>query len=101
MKLFVTGVCGQLGHDVVNNAVARGYEAFVEKPWFQSYHDTASFEKGLKSIIEYIEKHDNFRNEIIHEYQLVFSFEAGDRRFMEAFSNLDQHIRAFHEEMIE
>ena len=28
MKLFVTGVCGQLGHDVVNNSVARGYEAF-------------------------------------------------------------------------
>ena len=27
MKLFVTGVCGQLGHDVVNTAVARGYEA--------------------------------------------------------------------------
>ena len=27
MKLFVTGVCGQLGHDVVNNATARGYEA--------------------------------------------------------------------------
>ena len=28
MKKFVTGVCGQLGHDVVNNAVARGHEAF-------------------------------------------------------------------------
>ena len=27
MKVFVTGVCGQLGHDVVNNAIARGYEA--------------------------------------------------------------------------
>jgi len=27
MKIFVTGVCGQLGHDVVNNALARGYEA--------------------------------------------------------------------------
>ena len=27
MKLFVTGVCGQLGHDVVNNAITRGYEA--------------------------------------------------------------------------
>lgn len=26
MRLFVTGVCGQLGHDVVNNASARGYE---------------------------------------------------------------------------
>lgn len=92
----------RLGMPVLSHIVsARGYEAFAEKPWFQSYHDTASFEKGLKSIIEYIEKHDNFRNEIIHEYQLAFSFEAGDRRFMEAFSNLDQHIRAFHEEMIE
>ena len=27
MRLFVTGVCGQLGHDVVNNAIARGDEA--------------------------------------------------------------------------
>ena len=27
MRLFVTGVCGQLGHDVVNNSIARGYEA--------------------------------------------------------------------------
>lgn len=26
MRLFVTGVCGQLGHDVVNNAIARGME---------------------------------------------------------------------------
>ncbi len=28
MLLFVTGVCGQLGHDVVNNAVARGHVVF-------------------------------------------------------------------------
>ncbi|MBO4910926.1 MAG: dTDP-4-dehydrorhamnose reductase [Lachnospiraceae bacterium] len=27
MRILVTGVCGQLGHDVVNNAVARGIEA--------------------------------------------------------------------------
>ena len=26
MKLFVTGVCGQLGHDVVNEALLRGYQ---------------------------------------------------------------------------
>ncbi len=25
MKIFVTGVCGQLGHDVVNNAINRGH----------------------------------------------------------------------------
>ena len=28
MVIFVTGVCGQLGHDVVNNAAARGYEVY-------------------------------------------------------------------------
>ena len=27
MKILVTGVCGQLGHDVVNDAVGRGHEA--------------------------------------------------------------------------
>lgn len=27
MKVFVTGVCGQLGHDVVNQLVMRGHEA--------------------------------------------------------------------------
>lgn len=26
MKIFVTGVCGQLGHDVVSEALSRGYE---------------------------------------------------------------------------
>ena len=26
MRILVTGVCGQLGHDVVNNAAKRGYE---------------------------------------------------------------------------
>ncbi|MEE3393558.1 MAG: dTDP-4-dehydrorhamnose reductase [Lachnospiraceae bacterium] len=27
MKFFVTGVCGQLGHDVMNEVIKRGYEA--------------------------------------------------------------------------
>lgn len=27
MKAFVTGACGQLGHDVVNELVSRGHEA--------------------------------------------------------------------------
>ena len=26
MKVFVTGVAGQLGHDVMNDLAARGYE---------------------------------------------------------------------------
>lgn len=27
MKFFVTGVCGRLGHDVMNELAKRGYEA--------------------------------------------------------------------------
>ena len=27
MRFFVTGVCGQLGHDVVNELIKRGYSA--------------------------------------------------------------------------
>ena len=79
----------RLGMPILTHEVsARGYEAFVEKPWFQSYHDTASFEKGLKSILEFIETHNDFRSEIIHEYQSVFSFETGDKRFIDAISKL-------------
>ena len=29
MRLFVTGACGQLGHDVVNEAASRGYETIA------------------------------------------------------------------------
>lgn len=28
MKIFVSGICGQLGHDVVNDAAARGHDIF-------------------------------------------------------------------------
>jgi len=28
MKIFVTGICGQLGHDVVNAAISRGHDVF-------------------------------------------------------------------------
>lgn len=79
----------RLGMPILTHAVsARGYEVFADKPWFQSYHDAASFEKGLRAILAYIEKHDDFRSEIIHEYQSAFSFETGDKRFIEAISRL-------------
>ena len=38
MKVFVTGVGGQLGHDCVNELVARGHEA-VGSDIQQSYSD--------------------------------------------------------------
>ena len=29
MKIFVTGVCGQLGHDVMNELFNRGYVGII------------------------------------------------------------------------
>lgn len=44
MRIFVTGVCGQLGHDVVNEAIARGYDC-VGSDIYEVYngaHDTSA-----------------------------------------------------------
>lgn len=79
----------RLGMPILTHAVsARGYDMFAEKPWFQSYHDAESFEKGLQSILEYMDQHKNIRREIIQDYQSVFSFETGDKRFIDAISKL-------------
>ena len=68
MKIFVTGVGGQLGHDVVNNAAARGHEvvgadiqpsysgiqdgtAVVSAPYYQvDITDRAAVEKTIAQI---------------------------------------------------
>lgn len=79
----------RLGIPVLAHAVsARGYEMFADKLWFQSYEDVASFERGMRAIMNYVDRYDGFRDEIIKEYKSYFSFEAGDKRFMEAFSQL-------------
>lgn len=79
----------RLGMPILTHAVsARGYDMFAEKPWFQSYHDAESFEKGLQSILEYMDQHKNIRREIIQDYQSVFTFETGDKRFIDAISKL-------------
>ena len=41
MKVFVTGVCGQLGHDVVNELLSRGHEAIGSdiQPQFAGIQD--------------------------------------------------------------
>lgn len=47
MKVFVTGVCGQLGHDVVNELVSRGYEAVGSDvmPSYSGISDGSAAEK--------------------------------------------------------
>ena len=44
MKIFVTGVGGQLGHDVVNDAVGRGHEAIGSDiaEWYSGVADRSA-----------------------------------------------------------
>ena len=43
MKVFVTGVCGQLGHDVVKELLKRGYNAVGSdiQPHYSGVQDVA------------------------------------------------------------
>lgn len=87
----------RLGMPILTHAVsARGYEAYANQPWFQAYHDAESFERGLRTILQYIDQHDNFRSEIVQNYKAVFSFEVGNRKFIDAISKLDECIGESH-----
>ena len=48
MKLFVTGVGGQLGHDVVNEAIARGHKAVGSdiRPEYSGVQDGSAVTKA-------------------------------------------------------
>ena len=67
MKLFVTGVGGQLGHDVVNEAIARGHEAIGTdiRPEYSGVQDGSAVTKAeyiplditdAKAVTETIQK---------------------------------------------
>lgn len=49
MKVFVTGVCGQLGHDVVNELVKRGHEAIGSDiaPQYSGIQDGTAVENAV------------------------------------------------------
>lgn len=49
MKFFVTGVCGQLGHDVMNELASRGYEGIGSDitPEYSGVQDNTAVTKCL------------------------------------------------------
>ena len=49
MKFFVTGVAGQLGHDVMNELAKRGYEGFGSDiaPQYSGVEDGSSVTASL------------------------------------------------------
>lgn len=69
---------------LVHEISAAGYENFRDEPWFQVYSDADSFRKGLLAIRKLLCEKDDLRPLIVERYKREFSFENGDRRFMNA-----------------
>ena len=63
-----------------------GYEAFTSKPWFCVYDDKKTFREGLLQIIKVLHGQPLLSTEISGCYHQHFSFEDGDKRFMQALT---------------
>lgn len=71
---------------LVHKTSARGYNMFFDKPWFQVYNDSISFERALLSLIEYIRTHDGqeIHKTIQDEFTNYFSYINGSKRLINA-----------------
>ena len=60
MKIFVTGVCGQLGHDVMNDAISRGYEAVGSdiQPFYSGVLDSSAIVSAPYIQLDITDKSD-------------------------------------------
>ena len=78
----------KLGMPIIAHRVsARGYDAFLGKPWFQVYDDKDSFNDALLKIIEVIGENRELRKEIIENYRQYFSFPKGKTRFLSSIKS--------------
>ena len=69
---------------LVHEVSARGYDAFFEKNYYRIYHDEASFERGLKDILSYLETTPDSIKIINNDYYEYFGFYKGVERFKKA-----------------
>ena len=65
---------------LVHERSARGYDALLDTPYFYTYHDPASFEKGLKQILHYLQSADYSRASIQDKHYELFGLEVGIER---------------------
>lgn len=75
---------------LVHKVSARGYDMFVNKPYFKIYHDIESFRHGLEDIVKYISETDNndYQRHISSDYYSFFGYSAGTQRFRNIINNL-------------
>jgi glycosyltransferase involved in cell wall biosynthesis len=71
---------------LVHAVSARGYEMFLNKPWFKVYNDEDSFYRGLASLIEGLKQRDWASLSIQKAYLEHFSLSAGINRLRESLN---------------
>lgn len=65
---------------LVHERSARGFDAFINTPFFHTYRDVDSFRKGLSLLSEYIQSPAYSRQEIQTQYYHLFNLDAGINR---------------------
>jgi len=76
---------------IVHEKSARGYEMFLGKPYFKIYNNRESFKEGLSSLLNYINSHHKFKEEIITIYDKYFSFNSGCTRLFNIISKFKKN----------
>ena len=65
---------------LAHERAARGYDALTDTPFFCTYRDEESFQKGLIQLIQYIQSNTYSRKEVQRRYYELFGLDAGIQR---------------------
>ncbi len=71
---------------LIHEVSSRGYDFFFDKPYFRIYKDKASFEKGLKGILYYLQENPFCAETINSDFYNYFGYQKGVERIKHAFT---------------
>lgn len=76
---------------IVHERSARGYDAFIGEPFFQTYNNSESFTEGLEALKAFLQAHHNHRQIIQDTYYKSFSLEYGIESLRNIFKSAVLH----------
>ena len=75
----------RLGIPVITHSCsARGYDYFIDKPYFKVFDNCLEFKEKLQELIALVSRNSEFKIECQRLYYSLFSFDAGFKRLKKA-----------------
>lgn len=75
----------RLGIPVITHSCsARGYDYFIDKPYFKVFDNCLEFKEKLQELIALVSHNSEFKIECQRLYYSLFSFDAGFKRLKKA-----------------